>query len=157
MTTSKRTWISCVLVGGLILLLGGLALPNFLPTRFVAHELLTIRLHVTDQKTGRPVAHAQVRLLGVHEDAANPTRAPEAVTDELGVGEFKKGFEATGAGRSGQFHISDQIVLAVHAHGFKRWTNSLAAVFGPSHDYQRGSKVLTHTVLLEKQPAPRGN
>lgn len=157
MTTPKRKWISGTIGAGVIFLLMALALPNFLPVRFVTHELLTIRVQVNDQKTGRPVAGAQVRLFGVQEDVANPSRAPEAVTDANGVGEFEKGFEARGMGRTGQFHISDQIVLAVSASGFKTRTNSLAAVFGPTHDYYKGSKILTHTVLLEAVPRAAGN
>ncbi len=152
MRTKKQILIFYAIGGFLILLLIALAVPNFLPARFVGHELLTIQIHVTDQKTGQPVAHAQVRLLGRHEDVANPLRAPEAVTDANGNCEFKKGFEATGGGGSGQFHISDQILLVVRADGFKVWHNSLATVFGPSRDYYKGSKVLAHTVSLEAQP-----
>ncbi len=158
MRTKKQTLIFYAIGGFLILLLVALAVPNFLPARFVGHELLTIQIHVTDQKTGQPVAHVQVRLLGRHEDVANPWRAAEAVTDAHGNCEFKKGFEATGViGRSGQFHMSDQILLVVRADGFKIWESPLATVFGPSRDYYKGSKVLAHIVSLEAQPEQRRN
>lgn len=153
MRNKKQTVIFYAIGGFLILLLIALAVPNFLPARFVGHELLTIQIHVTDQKTGRPIAQAQVRLLERHEDATNLRRAPEAVTDANGNCEFKKGFEATGiAGRSGQIHISDQILLVLQADGFKVWHSPLATVFGSSRDYYKGSKALAHTVSLEAQP-----
>ncbi len=158
MRNKKQTVIFYAIGGFLILLLMALAVPHFLPARFVAHELLTIQIQVTDQKTDRPIANAQVWLRGQHEDATDLRRAPEAVTDANGNCEFKKGFEATGvAGRSGQFHISDQILLVVQANEFKRWESPLATVFGPSRDYYKGSKVLAHTVSLEAQPKQPGN
>lgn len=121
------------------------------------HEFLTIKIHVTDQRTGQPVANAQVWLLGRHEDVANPLRSPEAVTDTNGACEFRKGFEATGVGHSGHLHISDKIVLVVQANGFKGWQSPLRTLFGPSRDYFKGSRVLTHTATLEAQPPSPGN
>jgi 5-hydroxyisourate hydrolase-like protein (transthyretin family) len=152
MKTQKQTWIARGLIGLLLLLLVAVALPNFLPVRFVGHESLTIQLHVADRKTGRPVANAQVRLLGPGEDVASVLRPPDAVTDANGKCEFKQGFRATGTRKSGQFHISDQIRLAVEADGFKLWQSPLATMFGPTRDYYKDSRVLTHSVSLEAQP-----
>ena len=60
MRTKKQTQIFYAVGGFLVLLLIALAVPNFIPAQFVAHELLTLQIQVTDQRTGQPVAPAAV-------------------------------------------------------------------------------------------------
>jgi len=135
-----------------IVLLIAILIPNFVGSRFVFHEFLTIKVQVTDGASGAPVKGAEIWIRGKDVDIAKVLGLQGQITDTNGLCEFLHGFMATGTlGRSGKFHIGDRELLVVKATGFKLWQEPLDAVFGKSRDYyNKDARVLSCGVVLEK-------
>jgi hypothetical protein len=149
---TKKT-IRYTAAGALILLLIAIAVPNFLPARFIFHEFLTFKIRVADHADDSPVPKAEVFIVYDSVDLASVSTHPETTTDAFGTREFMEGFEARGVlGRSGEFDLRGRR-LVVRASGYKQWERPLESMFGSSRDYYKDPRVISYVVALEKLPS----
>jgi len=130
----------------IILLLGMVAVPNFLPPHVITSDLsYTLNISVQDAQSGAPVVGAKVLVWFEDEPKwrISPQRKDRtsATTDQNGTCEVITYFRLTGSGKIGKVRLSggdrkEPLTLHVNktvyirAPGYALWEKQCAAVLG---------------------------
>ena len=135
----KRRWSLLVAVL-LLVVLGLIAIPRFVPARFTSSGApLSVRVRVADAD-GVPIDGATVQIAKGWKSE---------ITGNDGECEIVVHFPAHGVvGRSGVMQLGG--VLLVEAPGYQPWEKSFDSLLGPEYDYFNHGTTVTQKVILMK-------